>query len=437
MMAGLKFDAPPERRSMSNRIAFNPQDRFVVSIGSTLVVTTNSGDTFGHDITGHTADRAFQFAGAKAAFNPVDRFVTTIGSTLIVITRSGDVFGHDVSGRTIGPGFKFAGSRAAFNEGDRFVVTIGNTLIVITRSGDVFGHDVVGRTIGPGFKFAGSKAAFNPGDRFVVTVGNTLIVTTLNGDVFGHDVSGRTIGPPFAFSGSRMAFNPEDRFVVMVGNTMNVTTQGGPAFGADVVGRNIGAIFRLNPDLCVRLHLKVWTTPNIAIQTMLTRMQDLFGTAGIGVVVASREDFTSFDIKTSLRDLDVVPTCPAGQLTTEQGQLFNNRANVGEFDVVVHFVRSTIPVLNGCASHPSDVFGAVVTQVASAWTLAHEIGHVMGLRHIGGEDTNCPDTAPNCCSTPNFGRLMTGCGTGNIAGTPIVIQSEIDTLRNNSRTRPS
>jgi hypothetical protein len=291
MMAGLKFDAPPERRSMSNRIAFNPQDRFVVSIGSTLVVTTNSGDTFGHDITGHTADRAFQFAGAKAAFNPVDRFVTTIGSTLIVITRSGDVFGHDVSGRTIGPGFKFAGSRAAFNEGDRFVVTIGNTLIVITRSGDVFGHDVAGRTIGPGFKFAGSKAAFNPGDRFVVTVGNTLIVTTLNGDVFGHDVSGRTIGPPFAFSGSRMAFNPEDRFVVMVGNTMNVTTQGGPAFGADVVGRNIGAIFRLNPDLCVRLHLKVWTTPNIAIQTMLTRMQDLFGTAGIGVVVASREDF--------------------------------------------------------------------------------------------------------------------------------------------------
>ena len=74
-----------------------------------------------------------------------------------------------------------------------------------------------------------------------------------------------------------MAFNPQDRFVVMVGNTMIVTTQSGAAFGADVVGRNISAIFRLNPDLCIRLHFKVWTTPNIAIQTMLTNMQDLFG----------------------------------------------------------------------------------------------------------------------------------------------------------------
>jgi hypothetical protein len=423
---------------MSNRIAFNPQDRFVVSIGNTLIVTTRSGDTFGHDLSGHTADRAFQFDGAKAAFNTVDRFVTTMGSTLIVITQNGDVFGQDVSGRTIGPPFKFAGSKAAFNAGDRFVVTIGNMLIVCTQSGDVFGHDVSGRTIGPPFKFAGSKAAFNgPIDRFVVTMGNMLIVCTQNGQVFGHDVSGHTIGPPFEFTGSRMAFNPEDRFVVTVGNSMIVTTQPGPAFGADITGRNIGPIFRLNPDLSIRLHFKVWTTPTIPIQTMLTNMQDLFGIAGIGVVVASREDLTGGNILTSLRDLDVVPKCPSGELTGEQIQLFNNRDNVGEFDVVAHFVRSTSPILNGCAAHPADVFGAAVTQIASPWTLAHEIGHVMGLLHIGGENTNCPASDETCCSTPNFGRLMTGCGTGNIVGTPVLGQDEIDSLRSSSRTRPS
>ncbi|WP_321475940.1 hypothetical protein [uncultured Paludibaculum sp.] len=422
---------------MSNRIAFNPQDRFVVSIGGTLMVTTRPGDTFGHDITGHTADRAFQFAGAKAAFNAVDRFVTTMGNKLIVITQSGDVFGHEVSGRTIGPAFRFAGSKAAFNAVDRFVVTIGNMLIVTTQNGDVFGHDVSGHTIGPPFKFAGSKAAFNAVDRFVVTIGNMLIVTTQNGDVFGHDVSGHTIGPPFKLTGSRMAFNPVDRFVVTVGNTMIVTTQSGAAFGADLTGRDIGPIFRLNPDLSIRLHLKVWTNPTIPIQTMLTSMQDVYGTAGIGVVVASREDLTGANILTSLRDLDVVPNCPGGQLTGEQIQLFNNRDNVGEFDVVAHFVRSTSPVLNGCASHPNDLFGAAITQIASVWTMAHEIGHVLGLSHIDGENTNCPDGIPNCCSTPNFSRLMTGCSTSNIVGTPILAQSEIDTLRNSSRTRPS
>jgi hypothetical protein len=426
-----------EGTQMSNRIAFNPQDRFLLAIGNTLIITTRNGDTFGHDITGHTADRAFQFTGAKAAFNAVDRFVVTMGNTLIVTTQNGDVFGHDIIGRNIGPGFKFTGAKAAFNAVDRFVVTMGNTLIVTTQNGDVFGHDIVGRDIGPAFKFTGAKAAFNTVDRFVVTIGNTLIVCTQNGDVFGHDIVGRNIGPGFKFTGSRMAFNPEDRFVVTVGNTMIVTTQSGPAFGADVSGRNIGPIFRLNPDLSIRLHLKVWSNPNVAIATMLTSMQDIYGTAGIGVVVGSREDLTGTNIVTSLRDLDVVPTCPSGQLTNEQKQLFNNRDNVGEFDVVAHFVRTTSPPLNGCASHPEAVFGAVVTQVASVWTLAHEIGHVMGLEHISGENTGCPDTMPRCCSTPDTSRLMTGCSTSAIVGTPVIVQNEIDTLRNSNRTRPS
>lgn len=233
---------------MSNKIAFNPDDRFVVALGGRIVVTTRDGGVFGHDLSGHHSGEALQFSGAKAAFNAQDRFVVAIGQTLIVTTQNGDVFGHDVADRHIGPAFKFSGARAAFNTQDRFLVTMGNTLMVTTQNGDVFGHDVSGRNIGPVFKFTGSKAAFNPQDRFVVTVGNLLIVTTQNGDVFGHEVSGRDIGQPFKFTGSRMAFNPQDRFVVTVGNLMVVTTRPGDAFAAEVSGRNIGAIFLLNPS---------------------------------------------------------------------------------------------------------------------------------------------------------------------------------------------
>lgn len=420
---------------MTNRIAFNSQDRFVVSIGNTLIVTTRNGDTFGHDITGRTADSAFQFSGAKAAFNTVDRFVTTMGNQLIVCTQSGNTFGHDVSGRNINPAFQFTGAKAAFNAVDRFVVTIRNMLIVCTDNGDVFGHEISGRNIGPPFKFSGSKVAFNhAADRFVVTMGDTLIVCTQNGDVFGHDVSGHNISPPFKFNGSRMAFNPVDRFVIMVGNTMVVTTQGGPAFGADIANRNIGSIFRLNHDLALRLHVKLWTNPTIPILTMLTSMQDVYSTAGIGVVLASSQDFTGTNIITSLRDLDVADNCRSNQLSNEQIQLFNNRDNVGELDIVAHFVR-TIPGLNGCAAHPDNVLGAAIAQYASVWTLAHEIGHVLGLRHIDGENTNCPTDNPRCCSTPNNTRLMTGCSTSNIVGTPTIDQGESDTLRN--RARPS
>ena len=192
-----------------------------------------------------------------------------------------------------------------------------------------------------------------------------------------------------------MAFNPEDRFVVIVGNTMIVTTQEVPLSVRMFRVAKSGLSSVLNPDLSIRLHLKVWTNPIIPIATMLTSMQDLYGTAGIGVAVASVEAFTRPSFFVPYNDLDVVQDCPEGQITLEQVALFSNRNNVGEFDVVAHFVRSTIPGLNGCSTHPDDVFGVAVTRIASVWTLAHEVGHVMGLQHYLRGKSGLPGRHPH------------------------------------------
>jgi hypothetical protein len=187
---------------------------------------------------------------------------------------------------------------------------------------------------------------------------------------------------------------------------------------------------------CVHLHIKLWTVPNVPVETMLNRMREIYATAGIRVVVESRQDFSGPLVFTALRDLDVVPQCPRGQTTDEQNVLYSNRDNVRENELAVHFIRSTIPPLNGCAAHPDDIAGVVVTQVASTWTLAHEIGHVLGLAHIDGENQGCPDSNPNCCSTPDNTRLMTGCSTSNIVGTPTISDDEKNALRSSSLTRP-
>lgn len=165
---------------------------------------------------------------------------------------------------------------------------------------------------------------------------------------------------------------------------------------------------------CVRLHVKTVQAPNIAINTMVNNMVQVFATVGIDVRLVSTE---TLDLPATFLDIDV-GSCTLGSTTTEQNQLFSNRNNAGPNDVVVYFVRSTVPPFNGCATHPPGRPGAVVAAGATQWTMAHEVGHVLGLRHV--DDNN---------------RLMTGNGTGNITNPPPdLVPGEASTMQSSAAT---
>ena len=157
----------------------------------------------------------------------------------------------------------------------------------------------------------------------------------------------------------------------------------------------------------VRVHVKILTSPNVLLDTMLHNMREVYATANIDVEWASTESLNL----PALNDVDV-GTCNMGVVTAEQAQLFNNRNNVGPNDLVVYMVRSTVPPFNGCAAHPAGRPGAVVAQGASQWTFGHELGHVLGLSHVNNND-----------------RLMTGNGTANITNPPPdLVASEVATM---------
>jgi len=163
----------------------------------------------------------------------------------------------------------------------------------------------------------------------------------------------------------------------------------------------------------VRLHVKVLTNPSIAVDQMVVSMRQVYEAVGARVHWVSTETLNL----PALNDVDV-GTCNMGSVTAEQTQLFGNRNNVWGSDVVVYFVRSTVPVYNGCAAFPAGQPGAVVAQIATVWTMGHEVGHVLGLAHVN--DNN---------------RLMTGNGTANITNPPPdLVPQEVITIRASALT---
>jgi hypothetical protein len=147
--------------------------------------------------------------------------------------------------------------------------------------------------------------------------------------------------------------------------------------------------------------------PSVPISTMLASMRQVYDTVGIEVVLASTQNISS----PNEVDCDV-GSCSGSSTTGEQDTLFANRDNVLTGDVVVYFVRTTVPAFNGCATHPGNRPGAVVAAGASRWTMGHEVGHVLGLSHVNDND-----------------RLMTGNGTANITNPPPdLVSSEAATM---------
>lgn len=157
--------------------------------------------------------------------------------------------------------------------------------------------------------------------------------------------------------------------------------------------------------LKVRLHFKSIGMPKVPEFTALANMQRVYGPHGIKVEFASGESLLlSSAQQVSLKNVDVGTCTLGGNLTDEQKDLFSlgSRQGVSSTDILVFYVDGVKPdsgSLVGCATHAKGTPACIVASGGSKWTLAHEVGHVLGLTHEPGDDTNVMHTPTGSITT--------------------------------------
>jgi hypothetical protein len=141
----------------------------------------------------------------------------------------------------------------------------------------------------------------------------------------------------------------------------------------------------------VRCHFKTLYPPQISETDQIANLQLMLGAYGIQATFITGESLNlpAYNVRTyPVVNVD----CRLNQVTSEQETLFGlgNFGAILPGDVVCYFVQAINNVdshpLNGCAAHPLFKPRLVVSSSASKWTLAHEVGHVLGLDHSADTD---------------------------------------------------
>jgi hypothetical protein len=139
------------------------------------------------------------------------------------------------------------------------------------------------------------------------------------------------------------------------------------------------------PLQAVRLHLKLLKEPKTSVDVQIAQIREVFVTAGIRVIIRSTEFLNLPD----LLDVDI-GDCKGhifgDNITGDMRALYNHRKNVGENEIAIYFLHSAMGGIGGCAKFPEDKAGAVITDNIIPWTLAHEVGHILGLSHTDNKD---------------------------------------------------
>jgi hypothetical protein len=185
----------------------------------------------------------------------------------------------------------------------------------------------------------------------------------------------------------RLCTGVDDADLADIDRTKNSPTEGDHLRDTRRHSYQVYSLLTLPVRARIKLHVKVLSPPvRTSVDEMLGRAVEFFAANGLEMVELSRET-----IDTPGTDLDrfqilFVGTDPK-EATADVRDLHTTLRQPRDFGVtpaatelIVAFVDSMVPAHRGSAVHPLQQPGIIVSAAhATEWTLAHEIGRVIGL----------------------------------------------------------
>ena len=190
----------------------------------------------------------------------------------------------------------------------------------------------------------------------------------------------------------------------------------------------------------LRVHFKalIPITPAIStfMDTQYAEMARLFARNGVTVFRGADEDLSGNMALNALQNFDV-GDCIGGETTQDHVDLFGSRNGAGANDLVVYVALTLIGGSGnflGCAVHPDGQPGAVIVQSTAKWLTAHEVGHVLGLRHVCQfPSPDDPSPSDPCKAGDSDSLMFPNVGWTNVP--PDISTAEEDTMRSSGLTR--
>jgi hypothetical protein len=124
------------------------------------------------------------------------------------------------------------------------------------------------------------------------------------------------------------------------------------------------------------LHVRIVQPPKISSDLLYGWLAQIYQAIGIQARLGTIEQL---DIP-EFYDVDA-GSCPLdGSVSPQLAALHSHRDGMTSMEPAIYFVRS-MPRYHACASHAKNVPACVISQEVWPLTMAHEVGHVLGLRH--------------------------------------------------------